>query len=117
MRFDFDLDSDGTREKLPLVSGSGFAFDRNANGRIDDGRELFGPASGDGFSELARLDDDANGWIDEADAAWSQLRVWRPDAAGKGSVRSLSEVGVGALHRPRGDTVQPEGRCERHPRV
>lgn len=99
VRFDFDLDSDGTREKLPLVSGSGFlAFDRNANGRIDDGRELFGPASGDGFSELARLDDDANGWIDEADAAWSQLRVWRPDAAGKGSVRSLSEVGVGALH-------------------
>ena len=99
VRFDFDLDADGIKERMPLVSGSGFlAFDRNTNGRIDDGRELFGPASGDGFAELARLDDDANGWIDEADTVWSQLRVWRPDAAGKGSVQSLSEAGVGALH-------------------
>ena len=99
VRFDFDLDGDGSREKLPLMSGSGFlAFDRNANGRIDDGRELFGPATGDGFAELAGLDDDRNGWIDEADAAWSQLRVWQPDAAGKGRVRSLGEAGVGALH-------------------
>jgi hypothetical protein len=99
VRFDFDLDADGVKETLPLMSGSGFlAFDRNANGRIDDGRELFGPATGDGFAELARLDDDGNGWIDEADVAWSQLRVWRPDAAGKGSVQSLGEAGVGALH-------------------
>ncbi len=99
VRFDFDLDADGTKERLPLMSGSGFlAFDGNANGRIDDGRELFGPASGDGFAELARLDDDGNGWIDEADSAWSQLRVWQPDAAGKGSVRALGEAGVGALH-------------------
>ncbi|MCK6408778.1 MAG: hypothetical protein L6Q70_06270 [Thauera sp.] len=99
VRFDFDLDADGVKETLPLMSGSGFlAFDRNANGRIDDGRELFGPASGDGFAELARFDDDANGWIDEADAAWSQLRVWQPGAAGKGSVQSLGEAGVGALY-------------------
>ena len=99
VRFDFDLDGDGSREKLPLMSGSGFlAFDRNANGRVDDGRELFGPATGDGFAELARLDDDGNGWIDEADSAWSQLRVWQPDAAGEGSVRALGEAGVGALH-------------------
>lgn len=99
VRFGFDLDGDGTREKLPSMSGSGFlAFDRNANGRVDDGRELFGPATGDGFAELARLDDDGNGWIDEADSAWSQLRVWQPDAAGEGSAQSLGEAGVGALH-------------------
>lgn len=98
-RFAFDLDGDGRQERVPLVSGSGFlAFDRNANGRIDDGRELFGPVSGDGFAELAELDDDGNQWIDEADAAWSQLRLWLPDAEGKGSLRSLGEAGVGALY-------------------
>jgi hypothetical protein len=105
VRFDFDLDGDGGKEQLPLLSGSGLlAFDRNANGRIDDGRELFGPASGDGFAELARLDDDGNGWIDEADAAWSQLRLWSPDAEGKGRLQTLNEAGVGAFHLGRVDT-------------
>lgn len=105
VRFDFDLDGDGRKEQLPLLSGSGFlAFDRNANGRIDDGRELFGPTSGDGFAELAALDDDGNGWIDEADAAWSQLRLWSPDAEGKGRLQTLNDAGVGAFHLGRVDT-------------
>lgn len=105
VRFDFDLDGDGRKDQLPLLSGSGFlAFDRNANGRIDDGRELFGPASGDGFAELAALDDDGNGWIDEADAAWSQLRLWSPDAEGKGRLQTLNEARVGAFHLGRVDT-------------
>ncbi|CAM5425157.1 hypothetical protein [Thauera sp.] len=105
VRFDFDLDGDGRKEQLPLLNGSGFlAFDRNGNGRIDDGRELFGPASGDGFAELARLDDDGNGWIDEADAAWSQLRLWSPDAEGKGRLQTLNEAGVGAFYLGRVDT-------------
>jgi len=105
VRFDFDLDGDGRKEQLPLLSGSGFlAFDRNADGRIDDGRELFGPASGDGFAELAALDDDGNGWIDEADAAWSQLRLWSPDAEGQGRLPTLNEAGVGAFHLGRVDT-------------
>lgn len=99
VRFDFDLDGDGRKERLPSMSGSGFlAFDRDRNGRIDDGRELFGPASGDGFAELAQLDDDGNGWIDEADGAWSRLRVWRPDGQGTGSLQTLDEAGVGALY-------------------
>lgn len=102
VRFAFDLDGDGTQERLPMIGGSGFlAFDRNGNGRIDDGRELFGPASGDGFAELAQLDGDGNGWIDEADAAWSGLRVWKPDAAGQGVMQSLTEAGVGALYTAR----------------
>lgn len=99
VRFDFDLDGDGRKERLPLMGGSGFlAFDRDRNGRIDDGRELFGPASGDGFAELAQLDEDGNGWIDEADGAWSRLRVWRPDGQGAGSLQTLGEAGVGALY-------------------
>lgn len=105
LRFEFDLDGDGSKEQLPMVGGSGFlAFDRNANGRIDDGRELFGPASGDGFGELAALDDDGNGWIDESDAAWSQLRVWQPDAQGPGRLQTLKEAGVGAFYLGRVDT-------------
>ncbi|MHB1372516.1 MAG: hypothetical protein ACYC5W_11280 [Thauera sp.] len=103
--FDFDLDGDGSTERLPLIGGSGFlAFDRDANGRIDDGRELFGPTSGDGFAELAALDSDGNQWIDEADAAWSQLRLWQPDAEGKGRLQTLNEAGVGAFYLGRVDT-------------
>jgi hypothetical protein len=105
LRFDFDLDGDGTKEKVPLLGGSGYlALDRNANGRIDDGRELFGPTSGNGFDELAALDGDGNGWIDENDAAWSQLRIWRPDAQGVGTLQTLAEAGVGAFYLGRADT-------------
>lgn len=105
LRFEFDLDGDGRKELLPLVGGTGFlAFDRNGNGRIDDGSELFGPASGDGFAELAALDDDGNGWIDESDAAWSQLRVWQPDAEGQGRLQTLKEAGVGAFYLGRVET-------------
>ena len=99
-RFAFDLDADGTVDEIPLpVSGRGFlAIDRNANGRIDDGRELFGPMTGNGFTELAALDTDGNGWIDSADAAFSQLRLWQPDAHGEGRLMTLAEAGVGALY-------------------
>lgn len=104
-RFEFDLDGDGTKERIPLTGSSGFlAFDRNGNGRIDDGRELFGPTSGDGFAELARLDSDGNNWIDENDAAFSQLRVWQPTADGSGTLKTLAEAGVGALYLGRVDT-------------
>lgn len=99
VRFAFDLDADGTQDEVPLpIGGRGFlAFDRNGNGRIDDGRELFGPTSGNGFAELAALDADGNGWIDEADPAFSQLRLWQPDADGKGTLLTLAEAGVGAF--------------------
>ena len=74
-RFAFDLDADGSDEQLPgLAAGSAWlAFDRNADGRINDGSELFGTRSGDGFADLACLDDDGNGWVDEADSAFSSL--------------------------------------------
>jgi hypothetical protein len=96
---EFDLDSDGTAEKMRLPeAGSGFLFlDRNHNGRADNGSELFGPASGNGFAELARLDSDRNGWIDSADAAFADLRLWQGTDADHQSVRSLAEAGVGAL--------------------
>jgi hypothetical protein len=98
-RFAFDLNGDGNKEQINFVApGSGFlVFDRNQNGKIDDGRELFGPATNDGFAELATLDDDHNGWIDENDAAFAKLQIWSRDAAGKEQLQSLAEAGVGAI--------------------
>jgi hypothetical protein len=90
----FDLNADGTAEQIPGIGkGSGYlVLDRNGNGKADDGSELFGVASGNGFADLAKFDDDHNGWIDEADAAFSQLGVWSGDGFG-----SLKQQGVGAL--------------------
>lgn len=98
-RFRFDLDTDGSAENINLLAaGSGFlVFDRNGDGRANDGSELFGTRSGDGFADLARLDGDGNGWIDEGDAAWASLRVWTPQADGGGELRSLQAANVGAI--------------------
>jgi len=105
-RFAFDLDADGNDEQINFVTpGSGFlVFDRNGDGRINDGSELFGPTSGDGFQELAALDGDNNGWIDENDAAFDQLQVWTHDADGTDLRQSLIVAGVGAIALSRVDT-------------
>ena len=98
-RFSFDLYGNGAKENLAvLTSGSGYlAIDRNGNGQIDSGSELFGPATGTGFGELTALDSDGNGWIDENDAAFDKLRVWSPDAEGKGTLETLTTRKVGAI--------------------
>ena len=98
-RFQFDLDADGRQDSIHFVgSGSGFlALDRNGDGRINDGGELFGALTGDGFRELAALDGDANGWIDENDPAFQDLRVWRQDEQGRQRLDSLQTANVGAI--------------------
>lgn len=98
-RFAFDLNSDGTNEQInsPLA-GSGFlALDINGDGKINNGSELFGPASGNGFNELAQYDSDGNSWIDESDDVYRLLKVWTKDAAGSDSLSSLASLGVGAI--------------------
>ena len=99
VRFSFDLDSDGDNEKIPwLAPGSGFlVLDRNEDGIVNDGSELFGPQSGNGFSDLAELDDDKNGWIDENDAAFEKLSVWSGETPDSGNLQSLKTAGVGAI--------------------
>lgn len=98
-RFSFDLNSDGQAEQIArLATGNAYlVFDRNADGKINNGREMFGPQSGDGFAELALLDDDRNGWIDENDASFDQLGLWVPDENGQGEPRKLADLGVGAI--------------------
>ncbi|HSG23491.1 MAG TPA: VCBS repeat-containing protein [Azonexus sp.] len=98
-RFAFDLNADGKTENINFVApGSGFlAFDRNQDGKINNGSELFGPTTGDGFAELAKLDADKNGWIDENDAAFDKLEVWSRDSSGNEQRQSLAAAGVGAI--------------------
>lgn len=97
--FLFDIDSNGTKESLACPGkGCGFlAFDRDGDGIINNGLELFGPASGSGFGELAELDTDANQWIDENDPIFDRLSIWSPDSQGGGSLMTLREAGVGAI--------------------
>ena len=99
-KFTFDLNSDGTGEQVSFVGpGSGFlALDKNGNGAIDNGSELFGPASGNGFSDLKALDTDGNNWIDENDKAYNDLKVWTKDSAGTDTLTSLKDSGVGAIY-------------------
>jgi len=99
-KIDFDLDADGERESVSFVkAGSGFlVLDRNGDGIATDGSELFGPTSGDGFAELAAHDQDGNGWIDEADAVYHDLRVWTKDATGGDLYSTLAEKNVGAIY-------------------
>ncbi len=96
--FYFDLDADGVEENIhKLSSGSGYlALDRNSDGKINNGSELFGTASGDGFADLAKYDEDGNGWIDENDSIWNLLKIWVQTDNGP-ELYSLTEKGVGAI--------------------
>lgn len=99
-KHNFDLDLDGKSDEFSFVgSGSGFlALDKNSDGIINDGSELFGPKSGHGFSELRAYDDDKNGWIDESDEIFSKLLIWTKDENGVESLYSLKDKGIGALY-------------------
>lgn len=99
-KFYFDLDADGEEDEIAMLgSGSGYlALDKNGDGKINDGRELFGTSSGDGFKDLAEYDTDHNGWIDENDAVWSKLKIWTKDENGQDKLYTLGEKGVGAIY-------------------
>jgi hypothetical protein len=97
----FDLNSDGVPEDISFVgAGSGFlVLDSNGDGKVNDGQELFGPQTGNGFSELAGYDSDGNGWIDEGDAVFSKLRIWTQDG-----LHTLPQQGIGAISTSSAET-------------
>lgn len=98
--FLFDIDADGVEDEISMLEkGSGFlALDKNEDGKINDGSELFGALTGNGFDELAQYDEDGNGWIDEADDIFSKLKIWTKDENGKDVLISLKDSGVGAIY-------------------
>ena len=105
-KFYFDLDSDGEKEQVSFAGkGSGFlALDKNGDGVINDGSELFGTKSGDGFKDLAAYDEDGNGWIDENDSIFSRLKVWTKDENGNDYLMNLKTADVGAIYLSNADT-------------
>ncbi len=105
-KYSFDLDSDGDLEEMSFTgTGSGFlALDKNGDDIINDGNELFGTKSGDGFADLAAYDEDGNGWIDEADSVFKNLKVWTKDDDGNDKLLDLKEADVGAIYLGSADT-------------
>lgn len=99
-KYYFDLDSDGQADEISMLSeGNGFlALDKNNDGTINDGSELFGTSSGDGFKDLAEYDSDGNGWIDENDEIFDSLKIWVKDASGNDALYSLRDKNVGAIY-------------------
>ena len=98
-KFSFDVDADGRSEQISFLKpGSGFlVLDRNRDGKINDGRELFGAVTGDGFSELSRFDTDGNHFIDENDSIYEGLRIWQKDGRGTDHLIALGQAGIGAI--------------------
>ncbi len=97
--FLFDLNSDGFDETISMPSsGCGFlAYDHNSDGVINNGKELFGPSTQNGFAELSDFDEDGNLWIDENDKVFKDLLIWNQQADGNHKLLSLEDAGVGAI--------------------
>ena len=105
-KFMFDIDSDGTEDEISMLGrGSGFlALDKNGDGIINDGNELFGTKSGDGFADLKEYDSDGNGWIDENDEVFSKLKVWCKGDNGEDILMDLKDADIGAIYLGSSDT-------------
>jgi hypothetical protein len=83
----FDLSGRDALVRTDWVSSNTpwLVYDRNANGTIDDGSELFGSMTRlpggeratNGFLALAPLDADRDGWLTANDPAFAELALWR----------------------------------------
>ena len=116
----FDFDNSGSRTHSGWISaGDGFlVLDRNHNGTIDSGAELFsnftplanGALAANGFDALRDFDANKDGIIDRNDAIWSSLRIWR-DANGDGTSQSgellgLDELGIISINLSKDGTIR-----------
>ena len=118
----FDLDNSGFAEKTAWVAKNDglLALDRNGNGRIDGGAELFGnetalkdgTVAAHGFAALADLDDNRDGKIDAQDSAFADLRIWQDknqDGISQADeLITLNEPDISALYTDYTEKPQPD---------
>jgi Ca2+-binding RTX toxin-like protein len=107
--FDHDADNIKTATGWIAPDDGLVVLDRNGNGTIDTGRELFGDntllANGElaahGFEAIAELDGNADGRIDAQDAAYTQLRIWRDlnqdGISQSGELSTLADTGIASI--------------------
>lgn len=97
----FDINADGVMDRTAFIGGGdGFlAWDRDRNGVINDGAELFGDQRGaaNGYLELARYDDDKNGIIDDRDRLFAELLVASAGTGGVIETRTAAAAGVKSI--------------------
>jgi hypothetical protein len=107
----FDIRADGRKVNTGWVgSGDGLlALDRNGDGVINDGGELFGTATStskggkaaDGFAALGELDSNRDGVVDSKDAQYGKLRVWidaNADGVSQaGELQTLAALNIASL--------------------
>jgi hypothetical protein len=78
------------------------ALDKNGNGKIDNGTELFGGAIGAGFAKLAALDTNKDGIIDAKDSDFPKLQIWtdlnQNGVTNPGELKSLTDSAVASLN-------------------
>jgi len=108
----FDHDGNRFAEKTGWATPEdGFlVWDRNGNGQIDDGTELFGDnyilsdgsKASNGFEALAEFDSNGDGIVDHNDERWAELMIWQDkDGNGvldEGELLTMEEVGVAGLY-------------------
>ncbi|MEQ9728076.1 hypothetical protein ABRP29_20800, partial [Pseudomonas sp. WHRI 8822A] len=108
----FDFNGDGLKTGTGWIKkDDGFlVLDRNGNGTIDNGSELFGvdtvkkngQKATSGFDALSDLDSNGDGVFDAADEAFSDVRVWQDlnqdGIAQVGELKRLAEHGIAAIN-------------------
>lgn len=108
----FDLDGNGFAEKTAWINTSDafLVLDKNANGKIDNGNELFGnhtldeqgnKSFADGYAALAAYDENKDGKIDAQDSIYAQLSLWQDKnqngISEEGEIISLAEAGISSI--------------------
>lgn len=114
----FDLNADGIKTSTGWIAPSDglLVMDRNSNGMIDTGAELFGDATpkydaagnpttgttADGFAALAQEDTNHDGIVDSQDANWANLRVWQDlnqdGISQSNELKTLDELGIASFN-------------------
>ena len=116
----FDNDGDGIRTATGWVKGDDglLVLDRNGNGLIDNGSELFGDrtmlqngqTANHGFTALQDLDSNHDGQVNAADGRFAELKVWRDlngdGASSSNELFSLSDLGIQSLNTSFSETNQ-----------